>query len=228
MQKFNLKTDDLKVSAADDTSGYSSIVNTYLSSIKISGKTMTDGKNSGFDRNVSLAGQDIPLEVVSKDTHAYIKLEPLKPILDLYLQTTSAGDASVAVDGAKIKGKYVDANAIYEENASKLVAVASLASEDAKKAMGKAHQPLDKNNFTQDGSAITMTLSGEQLAKFIEKHLSELPEKSRKSYETLLDEKDLAKNIAKLIKVMTVMIDCKKKHQILSSSLLEKKQKTMV
>ena len=26
MQKFNLKTDDLKVSAADDTSGYSSIV----------------------------------------------------------------------------------------------------------------------------------------------------------------------------------------------------------
>jgi succinate dehydrogenase flavin-adding protein (antitoxin of CptAB toxin-antitoxin module) len=73
-----------------------------------------------------------------------------------------------------------------------------------------------------------MTLSGEQLAKFIEKHLSELPEKSRKSYETLLDEKDLAKNIAKLIKVMTVLIDCKKKHQILSSSLLEKKQKTMV
>ena len=69
MQKFNLKTDDLKVSAADDTSGYSSIVNTYLSSIKISGKTMTDGENSGFDRNVSLAGQDIPLEVVSKDTH---------------------------------------------------------------------------------------------------------------------------------------------------------------
>lgn len=40
--------------------------------------------------------------------------------------------------------------------------------------------------------------------KFIEKHLSELPEKSRKSYETLLDEKDLAKNIAKLIKVMTL------------------------
>ena len=86
----------------------------------------------------------------------------------------------MAVDGAKIKGKYVDANAIYEENASKLVAVASLASEDAKKAMGKAHQPLDKNNFTQDGSAITMTLSGEQLAKFIEKHLSELPENQEK------------------------------------------------
>jgi hypothetical protein len=99
--------------------------------------------------------------------------------------------------GQKLKGSMWMLMLFMKKNAPKLVAVASLASEDAKKAMGKAYQPLDKNNFTQDGSAITMTLSGEQLAKFIEKHLSELPEKSRKSYETLLDEKDLAKKYSK-------------------------------
>lgn len=210
-QKFKLKTDSLKVISSGDAKAYVPIINGYLSSIEFSGKTMTDGKNAKVNLNISLAGQDIPLEVVTKDTDAYLKLETLKPLLDIYLQSSGAGVSSMGLDMTKLKGKYLDINAISEENAQEAEAVSSLDVDDAKKALDKAYNSLDKTDFSKNGSAITMTLSGNQLAKFIKTYLSALPKKSRESFDDLLKDKDFEKELPKVIKGMTITTDSKNK-----------------
>lgn len=128
-QKFNFKTDDLKVIASGDAEAYAPIINGYLSSIKLSGKSLTDGKNAQVNMDISLAGQEIPLEIVTKDTNAYLKLETLKPILDIYLQSSGDDLSSKGLDMTKIKGKYLDLNAISEENGQETEAVSSLDAE---------------------------------------------------------------------------------------------------
>ncbi|GHU36101.1 lipoprotein [Bacilli bacterium] len=210
-QKFNLKMDNLKVIASGDAKSYVPIINGYLSSVEFSGKSMTDGKNAQVTMDVSLAGQEIPLEVVTKDTDAYVKLETLKPVLDMYLQSSGAGVASMGLDMTKIKGKYLDLTAISEENAKETEAVSSLDVKEAKKALDKAYNSLDKTDFSKDGSAITMTLSGDQLAKFIKTYLSALPEKSKESFDDLLKDKDFDKELPKVIKALSITTDSKNK-----------------
>lgn len=212
-QKFDLKTDDLKVISSGDAKAYAPIINGYLSSTKLSGKSVTDGKNAQVNLNISFAGQDIPLEIVTQDTNAYLKLETLTPLLDTYLQLQSSGDgvSNKKFDMTEIKGKYLDLNAISKENGQETEAVSTLSTEDAKKALDKAYDSLDKSNFKKDGSAITLTLSGEQFAKFIKVYLSALPKKSRESFDDLLKDKDFDKNLPKVIKSMVITTDVKKK-----------------
>ena len=152
-QKFNFKTDDLKVIASGDAEAYAPIINGYLSSIKLSGKSLTDGKNAQVNMDISLAGQEIPLEIVTKDTNAYLKLETLKPILDIYLQSSGDDLSSKGLDMTKIKGKYLDLNAISEENGQETEAVSSLDAEASKKALDKAYNSLDKTDFSKDAMA---------------------------------------------------------------------------
>lgn len=210
-QKFNFKTDDLKVIASGNAEAYAPIINGYLSSIKLSGKSLTDGKNAQVNMDISLAGQEIPLEIVTKDTNAYLKLETLKPILDIYLQSSGDDLSSKGLDMTKIKGKYLDLNAISEENGQETEAVSSLDAEASKKALDKAYNSLDKTDFSKEGSAITMTLSGDQLAKFVKAYLSELPKKSRESFDDLLKDKDFEKTLPEVIKALTITVDSKNK-----------------
>ncbi len=210
-QTFELKLADLKAISSGDAKAYVPIINGYLSSTKFSGKSMQDGKNAQVNLNLSLAGQEIPLEIVTQDTNTYLKLETLKPILDMYLQYAGVGEVSKGLDLAKIRGKYLDINAISKESGQKTEGVSALTSEDAKKALDKAYQSLGKSDFKKEGSAITLTLSGEKVAKFIKVYLTGLPKETSQSFEDLTKDKEFEKNLSKIIKSIVMTTDMQKK-----------------
>ena len=208
-QKFDLKTDDLKVSATGDAKAYMPIINGYLADFKLSGKVVTDDKKSQTNMDVSVAGQSIPMEFLTQGENAYLRLDTLRPLVELYAQYSGAGEYFRDIDMTFIKGKYLDINAISEESKGSSVSV-----EDYNKAMAKALDSVDKSDFSQKGSAVTLNLSGAKIGKLLKVYLASVGSLIKdmiKSLEETAGDDDLEKRVPRIIKSITITTDSKKK-----------------
>lgn len=108
-----------------------------------------------------------------------------------------------------IKGKYLDINAISEESKGSSVSV-----EDYNKAMAKALDSVDKSDFSQKGSAVTLNLSGAKIGKLLKVYLASVGSLIKdmiKSLEETAGDDDLEKRVPRIIKSITIITDSKKK-----------------
>ena len=85
------------------------------------------------------------------------------------------------------------------------------ATDATKKATEKALDVLDKSDFSKDGSTITLTVSGKNIAKVTKAYINALPKETQASFEDMTKQKDLDKEIADVIKTITITTDSKKK-----------------
>ncbi|GAB2021858.1 lipoprotein [Pseudolactococcus yaeyamensis] len=207
--KIDFNTSDLKVEADGTAQAYVPIINAYLSEFKLSGKSMADGKNAQVNVDVSVAGQTIPLEVVMQGNNAYLRLDTLKPLAELYVQYSAASKHFGDIDMTSIKGKYLDTHAI-----SKKWGESSVSVEDFQEAMAKVLDSVDKTDFNQKGSAITLNLSGAKIGKMLKVYIASVGSLTKDMVESLEDkagDNDLEKEVPKIIKSMTITTDSKKK-----------------
>lgn len=210
-QKFDMNLEKLKVTASRDKKMYAPIINGYLADFKLSGESVTDGKNSSVNLKFNMLGQSIPIDMILKEKNPYLKLDTLEPILNLYMQTTGASAYYNGLDMTSIKGKYLDINAIAKESGQASKDVTSLTQAQTKKATEQALDVLDKSDFSKDGSAITLTVSGKNIAKVTKAYINALPKEAQASFEDMTKQKDLDKEIADVIKTITITTDSKKK-----------------
>ncbi|HCN74402.1 hypothetical protein ACWN83_08490 [Pseudolactococcus plantarum] len=212
-QKFDMNLNHVEVKGDSKYQLYAPMINGYLSGVKLSGDSSTDGKNKAVNTTITLLGQEFPLAFLIKGETPYLKLDNMGPILNFYLNmaSQSTGMPAQTVDTTSLKNKYVDVLAIAEENNKKATEVKSVTSEDSQKAVEKTLKSMDKANFKKDGSAITLTLSGKELAKLVETYMDELPKSSQDSLKSATKDKDLEAEIAKVIKSTTITLDNKKK-----------------
>lgn len=212
-QKFDMNLNHVEVKGDSKYQLYAPMINGYLSGVKLSGDSSTDGKNKAVNTTVTLLGQEFPLEFVIKGETPYLKLDNIGPILNFYLNmaSQSTGSAAQTVDTTSLKDKYVDVLAVAEEKNKDASEVKSATSEDSQKAVEKTLKSMDKDNFKKDGSAITLTLSGKELAKLVETYMDELPKSSQESLKSATKDKNLETEITKAVKSTTITLDNKKK-----------------
>lgn len=212
-QKFDMNLNHVEVKGDSKYQLYAPMINGYLSGVKLSGDSSTDGKNKAVNTTVTLLGQEFPLEFVIKGETPYLKLDNIGPILNFYLNmaSQSTGSAAQTVDTTSLKNKYVDVIAIAEEKNKNATEVKSATSEDSQKAVEKTLKSMDKANFKKDGSEITLTLSGKELAKLVETYMDELPKSSQDSLKSATKDKNLETEITKAVKSTTITLDNKKK-----------------
>lgn len=209
-QKFDMNLSHAGVTADSQYQMYAPIINGYLSDFKLSGDSSIDGKNKAIATNVKLLGQTFSLDFLIKGDTPYMKLDNIGPILNFYLNMTNSGNATQSVDTTSLKNKYVDLIAIGQEKEKKTADVKSIMTDDSGKAVEKILKSLDKSNFTKKGSAITLTLSGKELAKIVQSYIDALPKASQDSIKSAANDKNVETEISKTVKSSTITLDNEK------------------
>lgn len=160
--KFSMET---TTEANEQAKAYSSIINTQLKAVKVTGETLKSGNKEQANMDIEFYGQKIPFEVKTTDKKGYLSLKSLQKVFDI--ATTFKPDLKNQVDTTSLKiisTKYLMLDLKNGATASKN---SKKVAEIINSSMKSYVNQLDEKRFKEKDDIISITFTKSDMKKIV-------------------------------------------------------------